>query len=269
MASDDLQRRVVLGVTWQGGADPRSGPASRFATWLGEKLGRRVSLRVALSYAELGNMMHFGGADIAWVPPLVYVKLERQEAAVPLVKLERRGQAGYHAALIVHSDSPIDDLDALFGSTAAWVDRYSAAGFVIPRAVLSSRGLPPETVFREERFYGSHDAVVRAVLSGRAHAGGTFARLDESGKVSPTTWSHIPNATGRLRTLMTFGAIPGDVIAVRPSMDEATRRQLADVFLAAGSDPVAGPLVREVFGAEAFREGPLEGYEIFREAIID
>src|SRR6185312_10981039 len=128
MAAEDLKRRVVLGVTWQGGSDPRSGPASRFASCLGERLGRRVSLRVALSYSELGDMLRFGGAEIAWVPPLVYVKLERQDAATPLVKIERRGQAGYHAALIVHADSPISDLDALFGSTAAWVDRYSAAG---------------------------------------------------------------------------------------------------------------------------------------------
>jgi phosphate/phosphite/phosphonate ABC transporter binding protein len=260
--------RVVFGLTWQG-REPTEIGLNKLTEWLSERAGIRVVARVALSYAELRQMVDSGQAHIAWVPPIVYVQLEKDNAAVPLVRIERQGQSTFHAALIVRQDSPIDTLDALFGASAAWVDRWSASGYVIPRAILASRKLPPEIVFREERFYGSHEAAIGAVLSGRAHVAGTHASLDEDGSVISGVWNHIPGADGCLRALMTFGSIPGDVIAARIDLEPEIRRSLTAALVGACADPEIGPIAKAIFGAESFREGPLdsESYDLLRATI--
>jgi phosphate/phosphite/phosphonate ABC transporter binding protein len=269
MTSMPPKGRIVFGITWQGREPAEMAGLTRLTDWLSERVGIRVVARVALSYSELRQMVGSGQAHIAWVPPIVYVQLEKDNAAVPLVRIERQGQSTFHAALIVRKDSPIENLDALFGASAAWVDRWSASGYVIPRAILASRKLPPELVFREERFYGSHDAAIGAVLSGRAHVAGTYASLDDDGRVIAGVWNHIPGADGCLRALMTFGSIPGDVIAARLDLDPGLREALTAAFVAACEDPEIAPIARAIFGAESFREGPLdsESYDLLRAAI--
>jgi phosphate/phosphite/phosphonate ABC transporter binding protein len=268
MSSVDSKRRLVFGLTWQG-REPKELGLNKLTEWLSERAGVRVSARVALSYAELREMVASGQAQVAWVPPLVYVQLEKDNAVVPLVRIERQGQSTFQAALVVRRDSPIDTLDALFGASAAWVDRWSASGYVIPRAVLTSRKLPPELVFREERFYGSHDSAIGAVLSGRAHVAGTYASLDADGKLLSGAWAHIPGADESLRALMTFGAIPGDVIAAGTGLEPELRQALATAFVGLCSDPETGPIVKALLGAESFREGPLdsESYDLLRAAL--
>ncbi len=137
-----------------------SAQRNRFAQF-SEMLARRSKLEVALfesaSYEELATAVVSGYVDVAWLPPIPFIALNRHEAVVPLVHLPRGGTSTFHSALIVRSDSRFRTLSDLRGARAAWVDRYSASGFVVPRVALANAGLDPRTAFSEQRLWRSHE----------------------------------------------------------------------------------------------------------------
>jgi phosphonate transport system substrate-binding protein len=239
------------------------------AAWLGEHAGVPLEARTATSYDQLARWMREGAVEVAWLPPIVFVHLEREGIAMPLVSNYREGLSTYHAALIVHAKSKIHVVDGIRGSRAVWVDPHSAAGFVLPRIQLAALGIDPRHVFAEERFAGSHEAVVRAIVEQTADVGATYANVNEAGLVLRGGWSDVPGMADQIRVLATFGSIPGDLVGVRVGLDRARADAIARAFVDACKDPVAGPLAREVLGVEECRVGGGESYGVLRRAVAD
>ncbi len=82
-------------------------------------------------------------------------------------------------ALFVLERSGLRSPQDLAGVRAAWVDRQSVSGYLLIRAHLRGLGIMPERAFTSDRFFGSHEAVVRAVVEDSADVGATFIHLDE------------------------------------------------------------------------------------------
>ncbi len=170
--------RLVFGhVARDESADDRT-RMQAFAAVLAKQAGVRVEVAEAEGYEKLAMMVDAREVDLAWLPPIPFIALERKAAAVPLVSHHRGGRADFHSVIVVTADSRIRTPVGLKGKRAAWVDPYSAAGYAMPRIQLAALGVDPRTAFASERFYGSHDAVVRAVLAGKADFGATYAGLD-------------------------------------------------------------------------------------------
>lgn len=259
--------KLVFALTWQKNAGPVGYDVSEFFAWLSERAGVRVSSRAALSYQELAETMRSGGADVAWLPPIVYAKLEREKIVKPLVSHERAAIARYESVLLVRRRSAMRELEDLRDTRVGWVDRWSAAGYVLPRIALFARGVDPRGLFAEERFYGSHDSAVRALLAERADAIATFARADELGKFSQGGWSDVEGATDLVRVLVAFGSIPADVTAAHVSLADDRVEKVRAAMIAAADDPEATKLVRSVFGVERFADDDLPDYEGLRRAL--
>lgn len=258
---------VVFALAWQKSTQPIGPQFAQLARWLSQETGLHVAPRCALSYSELARMIGGEEAHLAWLPPIVYVHLQSTGSVEPIVLHERGGQSSYRAAFVVRADSSIRKLRQLRGTRAAWVDPWSASGYVLPRLHLKAEGLNIHTLFAEEAFYGSHDAALRALLSGRADVTATFARVDDEGLARTGGWTAIPEAEGKLRVLATVGSIPGDVIVARHDTSPETREKFVRALVKAPSDPAVGPLVRDVFGVEQFRPDPDENYAALRGAV--
>lgn len=235
---------------------------SRFARFV-EVLGKRARLDVQIfessSYEELATAVVSGYADVAWLPPIPYVALERHAAVTPLVQLHRGGKATFHAVLVVRENSGFHDVSDLVGARAAWVDRYSASGFVVPRVALSHAGVDPRSAFPEQRFWRSHESIVRVVAGGRADFGATYANVDESGEMHGP-WLAVKGADDALRVLAVLGEIPGDVVAAHAGMDAGKRQRVLDAFLALSRDAKTRLLANDAFGVEEFRAFSPDGY---------
>jgi phosphate/phosphite/phosphonate ABC transporter binding protein len=258
---------LVFALTWQKSAEPIGQRFADFTAWLGREANQKITPRVALSYEELARMFRAGEVDLAWLPPIVFVSLEQDKIAVPLVSHQRATQSSYESVLIVRADSKIRTLDGLRGTRAAWVDPWSAAGYVLPRIKLAALGVDPRTLFLDEKFFGSHDAVVRAVLSDKADVGGTFARLDRHGTVARGGWSEVKDAEGAIRVLTTFGPIPSDVTVARRTLPEDQQQALAHAMVKASREPSVKDVVHQIFGVEEFREDGIPSYETLRRAL--
>jgi len=252
-----------FGMVIAAGREELGAKVDRLLRWTSKHAGVELELREAASYEQLAKEVDKGLVDVAWLPPIVRVRVGK--AVVALGSILRDGRITYETALIVPKDSKVKTIGDLKRMRAGWVDRWSAAGFVLPRVNLALVGIDPRTFFRSETFHGSHKAVVTALLDGACDVAGTYAQADAKGKVKGGSWDEIEGA--EVRVLTTFGAIPPDVIAARADLPEDQRDAVRDALRAASADDEGRKLLRGVFGGETFVEDMTKSYESLARAL--
>lgn len=248
-------------------APPPGGPGREFVeaftAWVTEHTPVALSAVLAEGYDALASQVKAGEVDAAWLPPIVFTQLAERVKA--LGAIERGKASTYEAALVVRDDAPAKTLEDLRGTRAGWVDPLSAAGFVLPRVTLAERGIDPRALFRTERFYGSHRAVVEALAAGQCDVVGTYAQTNDADGVTIGAWSALLGTT--FRVLATFGAIPSDVIAVRSDLAEDAARATLAAMETAAADVRAAVALRGVFGGATFVPGTPPGYGTLEESL--
>jgi phosphate/phosphite/phosphonate ABC transporter binding protein len=235
---------------------------------VGTTAALEIMVSEAKSYEELAHRLISGEVDIAWLPPIPLVALERRRAAAPLVSHHRDGSSNFHCVLVARQDSPIESAADLRGRKAAWVDPFSASGYVLPRIELFARGIDPRTDFFAEKFYRSHDVAVRAVIQRRADFAASWAGLDGAGRVVRAPWSEMDRKDEIVRVIEKFGAIPCDTIAVRPNLPFAAREKIRAALIRLSGDAQHHFRIRDLFGVDEFRPWSTLGYEELRRAAM-
>lgn len=254
---------IVFGLVVNTPGSELPARVDRLTKMVGAHVGVEVTRFDAPTYEALAAEVREGRVDVAWLPPIVFVRLA--DAVTPLGSILRDGKTAYEAALVVRSDSRIRSIEGLRGSRAGWVDPWSAAGFVLPRVKLALLGVDPRTAFRTETFHGSHRAAMKALAEGACDVAGTYAQADEAGNVVAGAWSEIEGAS--VRVLATFGAIPPDVIAVRKGFAEDLRVKVLEALRAACTEESSRKILREIFNGDELREGLASGYESLKSAL--
>jgi ABC-type phosphate/phosphonate transport system substrate-binding protein len=147
------------------------------------------------------------------MPPIPAVELEEAGAGVVLVLPARKGSATYHSALIARKGAG-KKIEDFRGKSVAWVDRASAAGYVIPRLHLAALGFDVASFFSKDIFAKTHMGVVDAILAGRAELGATYCNFAPGGThVSNASWTDLDGNNARaVELIATTGAIPNDAI---------------------------------------------------------
>jgi phosphate/phosphite/phosphonate ABC transporter binding protein len=256
--------KLVFGAVRRDDSEVGKKPLERFARALSEVASIDVQGFEAATYAELAAGMVKGDVDVAWLPPIPFIALEGKGVAEGLVSQRRAGRAEFHSVLIVSAASGIQTLEEVQGTRAAWVDPYSASGYVVPRIELDARGIDPRAAFSAERFFRSHAEVVHALMEGRADVGATYGGVDASGTVTRGAWMEMPRGPDAIRVLEVLAAIPGDVIAARVDLPKRTRETMTRALIAIARDRVQKVFVRDLFGSEDFRRWLPAGYDTLR-----
>jgi phosphonate transport system substrate-binding protein len=263
-----IPKHLLLGMASRALTPSAKARMVEWTTFLGGYVGLPVGVVGAPSYEALSEMVRRREVDLAWLPPIPFVALERTNMAIPLVSNHRFGQAQFQAVLLVRANSRIRTLVGLRGKRAAWVDPLSASGYILPRIQMAALGIDPRTTFADERFYGSHDAAVKAVIADKADVTGTYAALDPTTKRFVNgSWSKLPHAEESTRLLATFGAIPSDVIVARSDLRVAVCEIVTHALAATSSVLHGKTLVRDVFGVDEFRKWTPTSYEALRVAV--
>ena len=181
--------------------------------FLEARVGVPVDLVCASRYDELVDWVAEGRIEVALVPPLAYVKAN---VRIPCLHLLRTmviaGSVHYSGYLLVRSDSPITRARDLAGRRIAFVEPASASGYLFARRYLEQEGFDVARDLRGTPFLGSHDAVLRAVLSGEVDAGASF-----EGALRRARGIGIDTAS--LRILAITGRIPLDALVAVPDLD--------------------------------------------------
>ena len=253
--------RLVFGLVAAAGDGAAATRFEELAAWMKAHAALDLERRTAPTYYDLAMSVRQSESDVAWLPPVSYAWLA--EAVTPLGSIVRDGRTSYSSALVVPAGSAFRTLHDLQGARAAWVDPWSAAGYVVPRLELAAAGIDPRAMFRAETFHGSHREVLAALGRGECDVAGTYARTRYDGDATVEgAWSELPDLDVRVLTI--FGSIPPDVLVVRRSLAPAPYERALAAFRAACADEGARPLVRALFGGDELREGIEPGHATLR-----
>jgi phosphate/phosphite/phosphonate ABC transporter binding protein len=258
---------VVFGYVAAAPSPSATERMAQFSIELGKLASVEIVILEAKSYDDLAACVHRHEVDVAWLPPIPFLALERRSEVVPIVSNQRDGATAYNSVLIVHAGSLDYEPGDLVGKRAAWVDPRSAAGYVLPRIELAEESVDLGA-FAAEKFFGSHEAVATAVLERRADFGATYAGFDLEGVLLRGPWMDLPNGEESVRVLAAFGAIPGDCIAARTDIVASVREKIIGALVRISHDKNNRLLLRDVFGIDEFRRWHSGSYDGLREATM-
>lgn len=217
-----------------------------------------VRVAVALSYESLGEQVLAGDVDAAWAPPLVCARVEANGGRA-LVRARRGDASTFRSALVCRRDKPLD-VASLAGVRAAWVDRASTAGYLLPISWLRERGVDLKAAIAEEVFAGSHKNALQSLVSGKADLAATYAAAASATR-QYTGLDHLLAGAGESCRVIAFThEAPNDAIVVGPGMAELTAGVLAETLLATNRSTVNRAVIREVFNADELEPAPKKGY---------
>lgn len=228
-----------------------------FCESLGEAVGAPVTAHGFGHYRDLLEAMHDGKVDVAWLPPVIALRATARGRTLPIALPIRGGVASFSSALFTRPGSSIKSPRDLIAVRAAWVDKQSAAGYLVIRGSLRAQGVDLARAFAAESFLGSHEAVVQAVLSGTVDVGATFAYLDPSRQtVMRAGWGDRA-----VQSICFAGPIPADVVAASIRLPVPQIRAVQRALCALPSHAGLRAAAEKLFGAEGFIEARPEHLE--------
>lgn len=209
--------------------------------YLKKETGLDVQFTPVTDYAAVVEGLATRKIDLAWLGGFTFVqaKLRTNGAAVPIV--QRAEDEKFTSKFIVPIDSKAKTLADLRGATFAFGSPSSTSGHLMPRHFLLHAGIDPDKDFKTVAFSGAHDATVAFVAAGRAEAGVLNASV-----MDKLIESANPNAA-KVRVLATTAPYYDYNWTVRPGLDAATTKKLADAFLKLDA---ANPEHREILALQ-------------------
>jgi len=253
---------IVRANDWSDGKTP----FAELCSLASAAAGLRFEPVYTSSYDELAAAIRDGEVGLAWLPPVPTIELENRGVASVLAIPARRGATTYHAAFITRRGGP-KTLAELRGRRAAWVQRDSAAGYLVPRMHLAAQGFDVLRFFSRELFVHSHSGVMDAVLSGEADVGATFCIVDaSSGKVLRSGWQDEHGQSIRpLEALATMGPIPNDALVAASALPANARLALTRWLLSL--EGPAKAIFEGMLGSGDFRVPASNHYEMLRHGL--
>lgn len=226
----------------------------RWAAYLSGKIGRPVKFVQRRSYREVMDLLGAGGLDFAWICGFPFIQKRDPEFLELLSVPVYKGNPLYHSFIIVHRDSPYQNMDDLKGKVFAFSDPESNSGFLYPQALLAEHGKTPERFFRQTFFTYNHAETVEAVAEQFADAGAVDSYIWEYMSVFRP---EIAKKTRVIETSPTFGFPP---LVAHKGVDGGLVKQMRSVLMSMKDDP----------GGVEFLNGlKLDGFGNFPDSIFD
>jgi len=134
--------------------------------YLSAGIGRPVTLKLASNMDKAIQDITHGDVDLAYLTPVAYLRAHAKADARLLVKTVTDGKGSFRLMIVVKENSPIKSIADLRGKTFAFGDRAA----LLQRATVVNAGIRLEE-FKDYKFIGHYDNVVRAVMHGDFDAG--------------------------------------------------------------------------------------------------
>jgi len=135
----------------------------QWSRYLSKKIGLPVEFVRRRSYREVMDLLDSGQLEFAWICGFPFVQKREPEFIKLLAVPVYDGKPLYHSFIIVHKDSPYQNLDDLKGKSFAFSDPESNSGYLFPQFLLAMKGEKSENFFRSTFFTYNHAETVEAV----------------------------------------------------------------------------------------------------------
>jgi phosphonate transport system substrate-binding protein len=217
------------------------------AAYLSEKVGVRVKLIILPSYGDMVENFTAGGMDGAFLGSLTYALLHEKlglKAVARPVGLD--GASTYRGVIFSREDSGIKKAEDMKEKRFAFVDKASAAGYLLPLAYFRNHGITNyRRYLKETYFIGTHEDTIYDVLSRKADIGAA------KNSVLRRLAANDPAAAGELHMIAYSPEFPEASFAVRKDLNDAVKNKLEEALLHMHDDP-EGRNILQQFGATRF-----------------
>lgn len=198
--------------------------------YLGEKLGRPTELVQRQTYAEINDLVHSGGVDVAFVCGGAYIEGEREFGMELLAAPQIRSKTVYFSYLIVLRNSDFHKLSDLRGKIFAFADPLSNSGRLAPSYALWKIGEVPASFFRKFVFTYSHDNSIQAVVE-RLVDGAAVDSLVYQDEAAQN--SLVSNKT---RVIERWGPYGNPPVVVNPRLNGILKEQIRTILTGMAQD---------------------------------
>lgn len=188
-----------------------------------KNIGYKANVVIVKDYAALKSGIEKSTIDIGWFSPSAYVEAREKNNVVPIATPKINGKTFYNGYIIVKKDSEIKTINDLKNKSFGYVDKKSASGYLYARHILKQNNLNPDMIFKNDLFLGSHDNVIKAVLSGEIDAGATYNEAIDNAQKNGL-------ATNKIRIIAMTEDIPKDSIAASSKLEKSLIDKLQKSF---------------------------------------
>ena len=207
--------------------------ATALTSYLHKETGYYFTTAVPASYVAVVEAFGTDKADIAAINTFSYLMANAKYGAEAKLRVVREGnQTSYRGQFITRFDSGINSIEDINGRSMAYVDPSSTSGYILPKALLESKGIKPsETVFAMR-----HDNVVTMVYQGQVAAGATYwAPPDpETGEIMDARMrvlKQFPDVAKKIKIIGFTQDIPNDPWVFRKNMSKTMKNKIINALL--------------------------------------
>lgn len=226
--------------------------AQPLKAYLEKTLNRNIELVVTTDYSSMIEAMRFGRIEIAYFGPLSYVLAKSKSDIEAFAVGVSHGSPTYTSVVITQTDSPVKQLADLKGKVMAYGDQASTSSHLVPRAMIEDAGLVAERDYKTV-YVGAHDAVARAVETGKASAGALSRPIYESLLQS----KKIDGA--KVRVVAETKPIPNYPMAMQAKLAPQLKEQIRAAFV-----NLRDPAILKTFRAQGFVATNDNAYDVLR-----
>lgn len=170
----------------------------------------------------------------------------------------------YRSALVVRKGEA-HGLADLQGFHAAWVDRLSTAGYLLPIAHLRAQGHEPEELLARQAHHGSYGRALRAVLERDADLAAIYVR-DATDEAAGSTIAELVGDSDHLHALSFTAEAPSDGLVVLDRGAGADLRTVIQRLEMVGRES-SNTMLLTIFDAEALERATPHDYDLLRQAL--
>jgi len=252
------QNPIVMVFVPSGESEEIKRGGEKLAELLGQKLGLKVKINLASSYAAAVEAMGAGQAHIGWLNTLSYLLAHEKYGVDVILVTVRFKQTYYTGQIIVRADSGIKSIADLKGKVMCWVDPLSTSGYLMPRILLKANGVDPDKDFAKTVNAGSHPNVVKAVYNKDCDAGATY--VDARGVVE----KDLPDVKEKVIQLAFTAKIPNDNVSVVKDLPADLKEKIKKALLEIAKSEEGAQALKTVYQIEGLQEATDSFYDEFR-----
>ncbi len=186
--------------------------------YLSETLKRPVTLKLSPNMGAAIKDTASGIVDLSYLTPVAYLKAHKMGNAQLIVKTVTKGKASFKLMIVVRENSSITKVSHLVGKSFAFGDKRA----LLQRAAVVGAGMPLNK-FKDYKFIGHYDNIVRAVMNGDFDAG-----------ILKDTMAYKWQGKG-IRILYATDNLPPYNITASKNVDRKTLLELQNAFLSLNS----------------------------------
>jgi len=201
------------------------GAWSPYLIRLGEMTGLCFDLVIPRSIPQFEDGLLNGQADIAYANPYHLVMAREAFRYQPLLRDEKP----LTGIMVARKDAAITDLTALEGRSLAMPSPNAFGASILNQLALAERGITMKRAFVD-----SHTNVFRAVIVGRAVAGGA---------VNNTLLRERDAVQGQLEVIFETEGYPSHPLIARGTVKPAHREAIVEATMAMADDPSLKPML--------------------------